>query len=161
MDLFFVRVLSNNDFNAFWDGIAQDKPLKTPDKGRTASFTVIRRSDSGLEVRTHKGNTVRIRREAFGAVLRHLAQEHHGAERPCIVASSQQPARLSGLCGQAGQRQRGRGDHLHPAHTAGRRTCGNRRQPAQQDLAALNNCTAFGLLRRSMTIYVNSFIANH
>jgi len=89
MDLFFVRVLSNNDFNAFWDGIAQDKPLKTPDKGRTASFTVIRRSDSGLEVRTHKGNTVRIRREAFGAVLRHLAQEHHGAERPCIVASSQ------------------------------------------------------------------------
>lgn len=89
MDLFFVRVLSNNDFNAFWDGIAQDKPLKTPDKGRTASFTVIRRSDSSLEVRTHKGNTVRIRREAFGAVLRHLAQEHHGAERPCIVASSQ------------------------------------------------------------------------
>lgn len=89
MDLFFVRVLSNSDFNAFWDGIAQDKPLKTPDKGRTASFTVIRRSDSGLEVRTHKGNTVRIRREAFGAVLRHLAQEHHGAERPCIVASSQ------------------------------------------------------------------------
>jgi len=89
MDLFFVRVLSDNDFNAFWDGIAQDKPLKTPDKGRTASFTVIRRSDSSLEVRTHKGNTVRIRREAFGAVLRHLAQEHHGAERPCIVASSQ------------------------------------------------------------------------
>ncbi|WP_202758913.1 hypothetical protein [Delftia acidovorans] len=83
-----MRELSNNDFNDFWEGIAQDKPLRTPDKGRTASFTVTRRNATGLEVRTNKGNTVRIRREAFCAVLRHLAQDHHGLERPCVVASS-------------------------------------------------------------------------
>ena len=83
-----MRELSNNDFNDFWEGIAQDKPLRTPDKGRTASFTVTRHNATGLEVRTNKGNTVRIRREAFCAVLRHLAQDHHGLERPCVVASS-------------------------------------------------------------------------
>ena len=83
-----MRELSNNDFNDFWEGIAQDIPLRTPDKGRTASFTVTRRNATGLEVRTNKGNTVRIRREAFCAVLRHLARDHHGLERPCVVASS-------------------------------------------------------------------------
>jgi hypothetical protein len=77
------------DFNAFWERIAQGKVFMTPDKGRAAAFTVTDRCQDRLRVRSQRGNSVSIGRQAFAAVLRHLAAGGHDAEHPCPIGSNQ------------------------------------------------------------------------
>lgn len=83
-----MQVKTSEEFEKIWNEIPLDLELSTPDKVCSKPFVVVEHNLDKISVRSNSRNHIVIHKGAFVAVLRFLAEGHHYADRPCLVAAS-------------------------------------------------------------------------
>lgn len=80
----------------FWGSLEVGKKYRTPDNSRGRSFTIEYSDATTMSIKTEGGSLIPIKRMAFEAALKHLADGMHDVDNPCRVGSRyDQPGTLS------------------------------------------------------------------
>jgi hypothetical protein len=81
-----------------WPLLSQRGTYQTPDNSVFKEFDVMSSNDGFVVIRTEGGSTINITRAAFGAGIRYLLENRHGAKNPCEIRSNQNANEAGPLC---------------------------------------------------------------